>query len=216
MQFFSITPCRSSCSSRDRNGTSTPTIPELGTYLSQIFPFLGVRFIAVNDHYDSRSHAGSTVPIDMAFQTLLYDLYSKDISVKGKTSFESKCAKGEYVFGQVPFGYEKSREVKNMVVVNEKEAKIVRYIFALALNGNGSTQIARILNEKGIPTKMQIRHPERADKDGRAQAWDNTSRFSRRGITKKYVCSAKMRTPTGKGRKAHLWGNCSVVGVDIL
>ena len=148
---------------------------ELGTYMNQIFPFMGVRFIAVNDHYDSRSHAGSTTPIDTAFQTLLYDLYSKDISVKVKASVENKCANGEYVFGQVPFGYEKSRELKNTVVVNEKEAEIVRCIFALAIDGNGSTQIARILNEKGIPTKTQMRHPERAGKSGRMQAWDNVS-----------------------------------------
>lgn len=148
---------------------------ELGTYMNQIFPFMGVRFIAVNDHYDSRGHAGSTTPIDTAFQTLLYDLYSKDISVKVKASVENKCGNGEYVFGQVPFGYEKSRELKNTVVVNEKEAEIVRCIFALALDGNGSTQIARILNEKGIPTKTQMRHPERAGKSGRMQAWDNVS-----------------------------------------
>lgn len=148
---------------------------ELGTYMNQIFPFMGVRFIAVNDHYDSRDHAGSTTPIDTAFQTLLYDLYSKDISVKVKTSVENKCANGEYVFGQVPFGYEKDKELKNTVVVNEKEAEIVRRIFALALDGNGSTQIARILNEKGIPTKTQMRHPERAGKSGRMQAWDNVS-----------------------------------------
>ena len=148
---------------------------ELGTYMNQIFPFMGVRFIAVNDHYDSRGHAGSTTPIDTAFQTLLYDLYSKDISVKVKASVENKCSNGEYVFGQVPFGYEKSRELKNTVVVNEKEAEIVRCIFALALDGNGSTQIARILNEKGIPTKTQMRHPERAGKSGRMQAWDNAS-----------------------------------------
>ena len=146
---------------------------ELGTYMNQIFPFMGVRFIAVNDHYDSLEHAGSTTPIDTAFQTLLYDLYSKDISVKVKTSFENKCANGEYVFGQVPFGYGKSREQKNVVVVNEKEAKIVRYIFALAVEGKGSTQIARILNEEGIPTKTQMRHPDRAEKNGRAQAWDH-------------------------------------------
>lgn len=45
---------------------------ELGDYLNQIFPFMGVRFIAVNDHYDSREHEGSTTPLDTAFQTLLY------------------------------------------------------------------------------------------------------------------------------------------------
>lgn len=55
---------------------------EMGTYLNQIFPFMGIRFIAINDHYDSRKHHGNTIEIDTAFQTLLYDLYSKDISVK--------------------------------------------------------------------------------------------------------------------------------------
>ena len=88
---------------------------ELGTYLNQIFPFMGVRFIAVNDHYDSREHGGSTIEIDTAFRTLLYDLYSKDISGKVKSAFESKCENGEYVFGQVPFGYEKSKTKKHMV-----------------------------------------------------------------------------------------------------
>lgn len=67
---------------------------ELGDYLNQIFPFMGVRFIAVNDHYDSREHEGSTTPLDTAFQTLLYDLYSKDISVKVKTSFKINVQMG--------------------------------------------------------------------------------------------------------------------------
>ncbi|MCI8276273.1 MAG: recombinase family protein [Lachnospiraceae bacterium] len=75
---------------------------EMGTYLNQIFPFIGVRFIALNDHYDSKEHFGNTVGLDTAFQTLLNDLYSKDISIKVKASFESKCNNGEYVFGQVP------------------------------------------------------------------------------------------------------------------
>lgn len=148
---------------------------ELGTYMNQIFPFMRVRFIAVNDHYDSLDHVGNTTPIDTAFQTLVYDLYSKDLSIKVKTSFENKCANGEYVFGKVPFGYEKSKEIKNTVVVNEKEAEIVRYIFALALEGNGSTQIARILNKKGIPTRMQMRSPEKAEKDNKVRTWDHVS-----------------------------------------
>lgn len=39
---------------------------ELGTYLNQVFPFMGVRFIAVNDHYDSREHEGSTIGMETA------------------------------------------------------------------------------------------------------------------------------------------------------
>lgn len=134
---------------------------ELGDYLNQIFPFMGVRFIAVNDHYDSREHEGNTTPLDTAFRTLLYDLYSKDVSVKVKASFQNKCANGEYVFGQVPFGYAKSRTEKNAVIVNEKEAEIVRHIFSLAEQGMSSTQIAKILIREQTPTITQMRCPGR-------------------------------------------------------
>lgn len=147
---------------------------ELGDYLNQIFPFMGVRFIAVNDHYDSREHEGSTTPLDTAFQTLLYDLYSKDVSVKVKTSFQNKCAKGEYVFGQVPFGYVKSQTQKNTVIVNEQEAEIVRHIFSLAEQGLGSTQIAKALIREHIPTITQMRYPDR--KMARENhAWSSTA-----------------------------------------
>ena len=146
---------------------------ELGRYMNQIFPFLRVRFIAINDHYDSQEHRGSTAPIDTAFQTLLYDLYSKDISVKVKAAINSKCANGEFAFGTAPFGYEKSREIRNEVVVNPDEAEIVRDIFSLAYAGNSSIQIARILNEKRTPTAMQMRHPDKRNKDGKIQAWSS-------------------------------------------
>lgn len=166
---------------------------EMGTYLNQIFPFMGVRFIALGDHYDSREYGGSTIGIDTAFQTLLYDLYSKDVSVKVKASFENKCANGEYVFGQVPFGYRKSMEERNTVIVEEKEAEVVRYIFALAMNGNAaggdasgnnalgdngvqgmsSTQIAEQLQREGIPTITQMRKPDKKAEDGKNRTWSS-------------------------------------------
>lgn len=136
---------------------------ELGTYLNQIFPFMGVRFIAVNDHYDSRKQNGNTIGVDTAFQTLLYDLYSKDLSVKVKASHQSKKANGEYITGVVPFGYERSPEKKNAVIVNQKEAEIVKYIFSLAADGLGSAQIAKRLVEEQIPAPVRMRHPDRAD-----------------------------------------------------
>ena len=58
---------------------------DLGTYLNQIFPFMGIRFIAVNDHYDSEKNNEKAIGIDTTFRTLLYDFYSKDLSVKVKT-----------------------------------------------------------------------------------------------------------------------------------
>lgn len=148
---------------------------EIGTYLNQIFPFMGIRFIAINDHYDSREHQGSTIEIDTAFQTLLYDLYSKDVSIKVKAAFETKCANGEYVFGQVPFGYEKSKEEKNKVEVCEREAEVVRFIFQSAMEGNGSTQIAKQLHKKQVPPMMQMRKPDRNMTDGMIRTWSETA-----------------------------------------
>ncbi len=114
-----------------------------------------------------------TLAFDTAFQTLIYDLYSKDISIKVKISFDSKCAAGEYVFGQVPLGYEKSREVKNTVVVNEREAEIVRSIFSMAVDGMSSVQIAKGLFEEKVPTATQLRYPDRSMlKEG--HTWSST------------------------------------------
>ncbi len=95
--------------------------------------------------------------------------------MKVKASFENKCANGEYVFGQVPFGYEKSKEVKNAVVVNEKEATIVHYIFSLAMQGKSSIQIARQLHEENVPTIMQMRKPNKEYTDGKVHSWSENS-----------------------------------------
>ena len=59
---------------------------ELGSYLEQIFPFMGVRFISINDKYDSDQYSGNVADIDVNFKNLLYDLYSKDLSLKIKAS----------------------------------------------------------------------------------------------------------------------------------
>lgn len=148
---------------------------ELGTYLNQIFPFMGIRFISINDHYDSREYQGNTIGIDTAFQTLLYDLYSKDISIKVKAAFEAKCASGEYVFGNVPFGYEKSKKEKNKVVVCEQEAEVVRRIFKLAMKGMSSARIAKELYEAKVPTRMQMRRPDRTTEDGIVHSWSEAA-----------------------------------------
>ncbi|MDL2248988.1 recombinase family protein, partial [Tyzzerella sp. OttesenSCG-928-J15] len=53
---------------------------EVSEYLDHLFPFLGVRFISVNDSYDSNDHLGRTAPIDMAFGTIMHDIYCKELS----------------------------------------------------------------------------------------------------------------------------------------
>ena len=143
-----------------------------GTYLNQIFPFMGVRFIGINDNYDSEEHRGSTIELDTAFKTLLYDFYSKDTSAKVKAAFDNKYDSGLFLSATVPFGYTKIRE-GHQVIINPEEAKIVREIFDMALSGMTSVQIARRLHEKGIPTPCEVRKV-RTCKDSIKPIWNNT------------------------------------------
>lgn len=67
---------------------------EVSEYMDHLFPFLGVRFISLNDGYDSNNYIGSTAPIDMAFGTIMHDIYCKELSIKVKQSYVRKAEKG--------------------------------------------------------------------------------------------------------------------------
>lgn len=130
---------------------------ELGSYLEQIFPFLGVRFISINDVYDSREYQGSLGGIDTNFKNLLYDLYSKDLSKKVRSSLAVRKETGHYVSGHSPFGYKKSPADRHALLIAEDEAEIVRQIFSLTLDGFTSVEIARLFNETQVKTPLAFK-----------------------------------------------------------
>ena len=70
---------------------------EIGDYLERIFPFLGVRFISVNDNYDSNDYIGTTGGLDVVMQSIVYSFYSKDLSQKIKTVMRAKAKKGQFI-----------------------------------------------------------------------------------------------------------------------
>jgi DNA invertase Pin-like site-specific DNA recombinase len=125
---------------------------EAGDYIEQIFPFLGVRFISVNDGYDSVEQDVSAGNLNVAFMNLIHDLYSKDLSVKVRTAQRQKWEKGEIIAAYTIFGYVKSPENKHQVIIDEPAAKTVRQIFDMAVNGCKTTKIAKILNDNGVCT----------------------------------------------------------------
>ena len=67
----------------------------VGDYLEHIFPALGVRFISVNDHFDSMDYLGKTSGIAVAFQNLVAQQYSRDLSQKVKSAMHLKMEKGQ-------------------------------------------------------------------------------------------------------------------------
>lgn len=130
---------------------------ELGSYLERIFPSLGVRFISVNDRYDSEAYAGAATDLEIAFRGLLYDLYSRDLSVKVKSALQARNRQGFYTGANCPFGYERDPKDRRRLSVAADEAAVVKKIFMLAYEGKNSQEIADILNEEGIRTPLEYK-----------------------------------------------------------
>lgn len=124
----------------------------LGDYLENIFPFMGVRFIAINDGYDSAKEKGNGTDLDVQFKGLLYDFYSKDISQKVKSVANELKKQGKFLAWSPPLGYMKDPNDKHKIIIDEETAWIVRKVFDLALEGISTGKIAMLMNEENIPT----------------------------------------------------------------
>ena len=99
---------------------------ETGRYLEKIFPVLGIRFIAVNDHYDSADTTNDSDQIIVPFKNLVNDAYCRDISIKIRSQLDIKRKKGQFIGNYAGYGYFKDPEDKNHLVIDEYAAEIVR------------------------------------------------------------------------------------------
>lgn len=122
---------------------------EVGDYIDKIFPFMGVRFIAINDGYDSLHGKSSTDEILIPFKNLVNDTYLRDTSIKIRSQFEIKRKKGEFVGAFAPYGYKKDPEQKGKLIIDEYAAVIVTQVFKWKIEGYSNNCIAGMLNERG-------------------------------------------------------------------
>lgn len=127
----------------------------LGDYLSNILPFLKIRFIAINDNYDSLKEQGNGIDMDAQFKTLYYDLFSKELSEKVRGAVKQIKSQGKNTNWAAPFGYIKDPEDKYRIVIDKKTAFIVKEAFDLLLKGYSCIQVANIFNEKGYITRSE-------------------------------------------------------------
>ena len=125
---------------------------EVGNYIEKIFPLLDIRFIAVNNSFDSKDYIGTTPDMDVAFENLMYDYFSEENSVKIKNDLMGRRMRGNYLATFAAFGYKKSPSDHNRIIVNEEAAAIVRIIFEKYAEYGVKTEVARYLNRQGIPT----------------------------------------------------------------
>lgn len=167
---------------------------ELGKYLEKIFPFLGIRFIAINDNYDSIDTDGGIGSIDSNFKTLINDYYSKDTSEKILSNYRAQTKKGKAISWAPSFGYMKDPKDKHQFLVDEVAAKTVKKIFEWALKGWSIHKITRQLSQDGditpaerkkMLTNMDYKHKQKTGND-KTYRW-NVSTVSRITRDKEYT-----------------------------
>lgn len=129
---------------------------DVGKYKEKIFPKLGVRFITINEGYDSLSATSSD---DLAFtiNSFVYDFYIRDISTKIRTNLTAKKQNGEYAGAFVAYGYVKDSDDKSKLVVDPFAANVVRDIFRWKIEGLSPQNIAVRLNRLGIPSPTEYK-----------------------------------------------------------
>ena len=130
---------------------------EAGDFIEKVFPFLGIRFIAVNDHYDSDSLTSGD-ELGASLKNVVNDVYAKDISRKVGTAMKQKRLRGEYIGNYAPYGYLKDPKDKNHLIIDQEIAPIVVEIFELRARGNGVNTVARILKERDSPSPGRLRY----------------------------------------------------------
>lgn len=121
-----------------------------GRYIQQVFPNLKIRFISINDNYDSENADMNDTNLILPIRNFINDSYARDISNKVKSSQKIKREKGEYIGSFAPYGYKKSEENKNKLVVDDRVKNIIESIFDMKLQGYSSNAIADELNKMGV------------------------------------------------------------------
>jgi len=127
---------------------------ESGKYIEYVFPFMGVRFISVNDGIDSMNKKSRSDDIVVPFLNLISDVYCRDISIKIRSQLDVKRKKGDFVGAFAVFGYKRDESNNNKLVIDELAADVVKMIYCWKQDGQSAEGIAGKLNALGIPSPM--------------------------------------------------------------
>ena len=127
-----------------------------GKYIDRLFPYYGVRLISINDGIDTITRSSSD-DFNIMVKNLMNDNYCRDISIKIRSQLQVKRKNGEFIGAFAPYGYEKSEEDKNKLVIDVYAAEVVRDIFRWKLEGINQDTIARKLNEQGVLSPMEYK-----------------------------------------------------------
>lgn len=145
---------------------------EAGDYIERIFPFLGVRFIAIHDYYDSNSHIeGSLQDMEIVIKNIINTAYSRDLSAKLVSTHEMRRKRRQYSVGHRPYGFTTDPDDYTVLRVDPVAGKYIRTIFEMAMQGMTVREITKSLNEQGIPTASQYLMKNKVVEEGQ-KSWN--------------------------------------------
>lgn len=133
-------------------------MPKTTSYIKEYFPSKKVRFIAINDSIDKKFYdvdTGEDMMID--FKNMFNGFYPRDIAAKVRSTFRSKQGNGQFIGAFASYGYKKSPNDHNRLVIDETAAEVVRRIFQMYVSGIGQNTIVKILNEEGVPCPSEYK-----------------------------------------------------------
>ena len=128
---------------------------EMGNYLELILPLYGVRFISINDAFDSDDYLGVTGGLELALRNLINNMYSRDLSTKVRSAYRTRNLRGEYWGGSGFYGYQVHPHNKKRLIVDEQVRDIIVMIFESCVAGMTTSEIAQMLNDMGIPSPLE-------------------------------------------------------------
>ena len=141
-----------------------------GLYTNFTFPQNGVRFIAINDNYDTIDP--NRVDNDFAgIKNWFNEFYARDTSRKIRAVQKAKGERGVPLTTNVPYGYVKDPENPRRWVVDPVAADVVKRIFDLCMEGRGPMQIAnqlkadKVLTPSAYRTLQGIKTPNKKPED---------------------------------------------------
>lgn len=152
---------------------------EAGNYIEKIFPFLGVRFIAVADGFDTGKEGNENNQMASEIKNLINDMYAKDFSGKAKMHLKQRREEGSYVGGPPPYGYKAEWTGKRRVLLpDENTESIVRFIYEKFVETENYAAVVNELNRRRInppnlykKTKEVYHAADEADYKG----WDKSA-----------------------------------------
>lgn len=152
---------------------------ELGNFIEKIFPFLGVRFVAVNDNLDTFHMDDPNKSLEVILKNIVNETYATDISKKVSSSHQMRIKQGGFICGAAPYGYvaRKDEDGVRRLYPDENTAPIVKEIFDAYLKGLSTLGISKLLLEKRVYIATDYRKFGKAvsDSEEAIRIWQPTT-----------------------------------------